>query len=254
MEYGAIFLIGFLGSFGHCIGMCGGFAAAFSMNRPPFQDDGKSGSLLLRNIPQLLYNGGRISTYVILGCLASLLASGAGWFTQFYQFQAALLIFAGLVMVVVALQTTGWISAKHLPAVSHRIWRGLKPLIRGGRLHHYWGIGMLLGLIPCGLLYAALAAAAVSGNPLTGATLMLVFGLGTVPGLLIVGVGAGAVSVQRRQRLLQVAALLVIGMGLLTMGRGITGFMSPTGFANEPASSSHCEPGITSHDMKHDGN
>jgi sulfite exporter TauE/SafE len=82
-------------------------------------------------------------------------------------------------------------------------------------------LGMLNGLLPCGLVYGALLVAASTGGPLPGAAGMMLFGLGTLPALLVVGMGAAAVSVRARQALTRVAGVVIVLVGLQLSLRGM---------------------------------
>ncbi|MFQ5583921.1 MAG: sulfite exporter TauE/SafE family protein, partial [Calditrichia bacterium] len=80
---------------------------------------------------------------------------------------------------------------------------------------------LVLGFIPCGLVYAAGAKAATTGNATAGLLTMVAFGLGTLPAMMLIGLGANVVSVQFRQRLFKVATVLVILLGIFSVYRGI---------------------------------
>jgi hypothetical protein len=85
-------------------------------------------------------------------------------------------------------------------------------------------LGALNGLLPCGLVYSALLVAASTGGLLMGAAGMIAFGLGTLPALLVVGVGAGALSARVRQVFVRVAGLLIVLVGVQLMLRGLAGW------------------------------
>jgi sulfite exporter TauE/SafE len=93
--------------------------------------------------------------------------------------------------------------------------------MRGGRLVDALCLGLLTGFLPCGLLYGMLALAANTRGPLTGGLLMVCFGLGTVPALLVTGCGASLATIAWRRRLYQLAGWCLIITGAITISRGI---------------------------------
>ncbi len=217
----SIFLIGFLSSFGHCIGMCGGFVMTYSIKINP---TGSRQSWLQHVLPHVLYNSGRILTYTFLGFFFGLLGETLKVMLEVDHFQGGLEIFAGAIMVLMGLDLGGWFPISkggYLPGFRWFI-QGIQQLLQRVNRHNVFQLGLVLGFIPCGLVYAAGATAAASGNAVRGALLMLAFGLGTVPALLVVAFSTQWLSVTLRQRFLKVATVFVIVLGVLTMYRGIT--------------------------------
>jgi uncharacterized protein len=206
---GGMFLAGLAGSAMHCAPMCGGFVlgqVADGMARLPagrLCESARIGQALL-----LPYHAGRLVTYSALGAIAGLLGSGLGLLGRLAPVSAALLFFAAALLAghaLLRLAPNGF-AARLLP---HAGAPRLSRLLRGGarRIGTARGgwqgglmLGLLLGLLPCGLLYAVLAAAAASGSPARGALAMLVFGLGTIPSLVGVGL-AGHVAAGRARGL-----------------------------------------------------
>lgn len=222
-----LFLTGLAGSLTHCTGMCGPFVLSLMTARLEAVPAGRmsewhrwSGAALLP------YHLGRATTYALLGAAGAAAVGTVGRSGGFRVLAAALLVLAALFLLGMALpglkallgrEGGGWWG--------RRVTAWARPLFanptgwRGGVL------GMALGMIPCGLLYAALAAAAASGDAVAGALGMLAFAAGTVPSLLAVGL-AGQVAVARwRRPMLRWAPLLmaanagmlgVMAWGLLT--------------------------------------
>ncbi|MBL0356997.1 MAG: sulfite exporter TauE/SafE family protein [Chitinophagaceae bacterium] len=167
----AAFAMGVIGSF-HCVGMCGPLALAL-----PLKDD----NLQSKFIGALLYNSGRIVTYSLFGLVAGLLGKSFALF----GFQQWLSIVAGSGIVLLLI----------LPKLFPLAFKNVH--IAGNffqRLRHYFGqlffkknqstlfaIGFLNGLLPCGLVYLAIAAATATGDPLNAVIFMAAFGLGTLP-------------------------------------------------------------------------
>ncbi len=214
LELLAVLLSGLAGSV-HCLGMCGSIAASMSL--------GVSG-LRTSLIRQLLWAIGRIVTYVFLGVIAAAIGTkllrlqrDAVWL------QSALAILAGLVLIVQALRAAGWIrrgvirrGTDACPA------RTVFSRFFGGGSHvSAFLAGIMTGFLPCGLVYGFLALAASTGHPGVGALVMLCFGVGTVPMLLIAGAGFSLVTSDVRRRLLRLAAVSVLVTGLITVSRGV---------------------------------
>lgn len=222
-EYISILLLGLLGGFSHCLGMCGGFVLAYSLNLRspgPTVPAGK----WFKWKSHLLYNSGRIFTYMILGEIFGLLGSTLGFILAAKNLQGILELFAGIVMLAMGISFSGlwpgWSTAEFFPGVNifKKIVTGLYKNLQPKNL---FVLGMILGLIPCGLVYAAGAKAVATGSPLEGMLTMLFFGLGTVPALFTLGLSTELVSLHWRRRLYRLAAGLLIVFAVLTMLRGI---------------------------------
>jgi uncharacterized protein len=216
-ELGAVslFLAGLLGSV-HCVGMCGGITGALTLALPepvrasPF-----------RLVPYLLaYNGGRILSYMAAGALVGAAGAAlAGVFTRELAMSVGRIVSGGF-MVLLGLYIAGWWSALiGLERLGGRLWRRLEPLGRRflppRRPLSALGLGLVWGWLPCGLVYSALAFALVSGGAAAGATLMLAFGLGTLPMLLAMGATARWLArITRSAWLRQLAGALILVFGL----------------------------------------
>ncbi|MEJ0015251.1 MAG: sulfite exporter TauE/SafE family protein [Acetobacteraceae bacterium] len=212
-----LFLAGLAGSTLHCVPMCGGFVlgqAADRMAKLP-----AAHLCEWRRVARgalLPYHLGRLTTYAALGAVAGVVLQRLPWFAAA---SAALLTLGALLFVAQAIHR---LSPAMLPALD-RVPAGWSRTI--GRAAGYAGggyrLGVVLGFLPCGFLYAALAAAAGSGGPVQGALSMLAFGLGTIPALAAVAI-AGQTAARRWQRgvaraapavlLVNAALLLVIAL------------------------------------------
>ena len=155
----AVFLTGLLGGV-HCAGMCGGIVAALS---------GQAGS---RRLPlHLAYNGGRVASYAAAGALAGA-AGGLGLLLDgVLPVQLALYVLANLMLIALGLYLAGVSSVvAGTERLGLALWRRIQPLTRGllpaDTLPRALGLGVLWGWLPCGLVYAVLATALLSGNPL----------------------------------------------------------------------------------------
>jgi len=219
IEFPLVLLSGLLGS-SHCVGMCGGFAMLIGMGqRNPW-----------RNILfQLTYSAGRLFTYGVLGAIAG--AIGLKLSQQslgVVRIPAAMCVIAGLFLVVEGLAAAGF---------ELRRWKKNSPggclasplfatLLKSPGLHNAFSAGILTGFLPCGLVYAFLAMAAATGDVIYGLAIMVVFGLGTVPLMLLTGTTASLIGFAKRRRLMQIAAWCVVVTGALTFARGV-GFLGP---------------------------
>ncbi|SDJ75841.1 hypothetical protein SAMN05421823_10132 [Catalinimonas alkaloidigena] len=196
------FVAGMIGSF-HCVGMCGPIALAIP------------GRTVLN---RLAYQLGRVLTYAALGAVVGLLGRSfvqVGW-------QHYLALTVGLLMLLLAGLPSTW--APPVPGLYH-LTNGLKAQFRallGQRSLLASGmVGILNGLLPCGLVYVALAGAVVSGDSLQGAAYMALFGLGTLPLMLAVSLAGGLIPVPVRQRMRRAVPLFIVGLGLLFILRGL---------------------------------
>jgi sulfite exporter TauE/SafE len=171
----------------------------------------------------LPYHLGRLCTYAGLGAAAAGSVAVLGQAAWFGRFSAALLVLAAALFLALALRRIlpGGIlqrlaSFEHAP----RFWGGLlgrwtRAIPRGTSAGEFL-LGIALGFLPCGFLYAALAAAAASGRPALGAAGMVAFGLGTVPGLMIVGI-AGHAAGRRWSRGVAVAAPVLMAVNAMLL-------------------------------------
>lgn len=182
--YLAVFLIGLL-SGTHCVSMCGGIVGALTVQ---VQVPGGRAQWPLH----LAYNLGRISTYTVLGGLIGGLGSIGMLYDGMLPVQLSLYVLANLMLIALGLYLTGFTRLlAPLERGGHRIWRRIQPHTRrflpARSVRQALPLGMLWGFIPCGLTYSVLATALVTGSGLRGAGLMLAFGLGTLPNLLLAG-------------------------------------------------------------------
>lgn len=175
----------------HCVGMCGGLATAAGGGPA--------------------WHAGRLSTYAALGALAG--AAGAVLPGPAWLPAAISLVF----LAFFSARLAGWGAAPPLPAALRPLfaWAG-RALRRPGGLGRY-GFGLVNGLLPCGLVYAALALPVASGSAAKGALLMLLFGLGTVPALAVAALGLRRLTLRSRPARLTLA-VLVFGLGAAAVG------------------------------------
>lgn len=209
---------GLVGGFGHCIGMCGPLVASSALHSAAAKRIGGPGQF----VPQLLYNTGRITTYVTVGTVMGLVGSFVNVASKLAGVQNGVMIAAGLIMIAMGLSIlgvmggTGWLEQHNSLVLSmakkifshHSGWR-------------YLPLGLVLGLLPCGLSYTAFIAAAGTGTPLAGMFTMLAFGAGTVPALLLFGMIVSYLGSRLRTQVQKAGGVVVMVMGLYYILKGI---------------------------------
>jgi len=205
---------GLLTGLSHCLGMCGPLVGAFVMRRRAARQE--------LSTPLVLFQTGRLTSYLLLGALLG--SSGYLLASAIHHWQGLFSAGLGLLTVLLGLSLLGWLPFQRwLAATGLASWVGgwVKQLLQSGHPAAPFGLGMANGLLPCGPVYAMALLAATSGNPVRGAGVMLLFGLGTLPAMLGLGFSTSLVSVSLRSQLYRVAALLVVLVGLQLVLRGL---------------------------------
>ena len=208
----ALFLAAFsMGLFGspHCLGMCGGIVTAFGLSMQHVSDSKKNGLILT-------YHLGRLISYSLLGLIASLV--GVAIF-QSIMSNSAPRIVLGAVLVLIGLAMLGLPLFNQLEKVGMRFWQSLAPLRKKVFPIDSFGkalfAGLLWGFLPCGLVYGALMMAIAGNNITTGAALMFVFGLGTMPMLIATQKTVGMLQSNIKHfRLRQINGVIMLLSGL----------------------------------------
>lgn len=182
-DFISAFLIGLLGA-GHCIGMCSGIASALSFSINPQQ---KNGLLAL-----LLYNLGRISSYSLAGFIFAASSSLVILWMGGKESLIYLRIFAAFMMLLLAFYIARiWNGLLIVERAGQFLWRFIKPFAQYFLpLKHpllAFPLGFFWGWLPCGLVYSTLVWAISSANAVNGMMIMLGFGLGTLPAMMLVG-------------------------------------------------------------------
>jgi sulfite exporter TauE/SafE len=214
----SLFLAGLLGSPTHCAGMCGPFVLGQVGGRLAGMRAGPGGELRrLRGALLLPYHLGRLTTYAGLAAVAASAAGGIARLIDARAVSASLLALAALGFLMVGAARLGLVHASG--GAAGRRWAALvsrlsRPLLAPGAWRGY-ALGLLLGFIPCGLLYGALAAAAASASPGAAALAMLAFGLGTVPMLVAVGFLGDWIGRWRNLAARLAPAIMIVNAGLL---------------------------------------
>ena len=215
--YIAVFLVGLLGGT-HCMAMCGGIVGALTVHLPAGR-------------PQwplhLAYNLGRISGYAVAGALlgaagqAGLLLEGA------LPVQMTLYVLANLLLVALGLYLIGVPQGlTFIERGGQKLWARLQPLTRrflpATSIARAYPLGLVWGFLPCGMVYSVLSMTLLTGSALRGASLMLAFGAGTLPNLLLAG------YLLRRFRGVVQGRTVRFASGLLVAGFGVWGLFNAT--------------------------
>jgi uncharacterized protein len=201
------FLTGLLGSF-HCVGMCGPIALATPI---------VGVSPAAKVWSKLLYNLGRISTYALLGAILG----GFGWGLKLAGWQQSISIAVGVVMVLVVLGTTKKISLLlKNPFVG---WQSkLTPQLFNNRTYTaLFAIGLLNGLLPCGLVYMGLLGAVATQSAAQGALFMALFGLGTMPMMFAVSMVGLFLPLTTRNHIKKFTPVFTLLLACLFIMRGL---------------------------------
>lgn len=219
LSYSTAFMLGLLGGV-HCIGMCGGIMSALSFSVP--QTNRNNRTLL----PILLsYNLGRLLSYATVGALIGALVGGTTWLLQdeSQQIAFALRLFSGVMLIIMGLYVARWwLGLSYLELAGGKLWKYLQPV--GQRLMPVTSpsrailLGLVWGWLPCGLVYSVAIWASSAANWQQSALIMLCFGLGTLPVMLVTGHFAIRLKKVVQSRHTQaISASLIILFGVWTI-------------------------------------
>ncbi len=224
IDFLTIISIAFIGSFGHCVGMCGGIVIAYSTTKIDTAWD-KNHQI----IAHILYSLGRVTTYVFFGALFGYIGSVIS-FSNIAN--GVLLIIAGLVMIAVGFSLSGRI--KLLSVVEHSIqnssWyhKNFKGLLESEFLGSFYILGLLNGLLPCGFVYFFAITAASTASAIDGAIVMAIFGLSTIPAMFSLGFFIGIFRKSSiRSFMIKLAILGVLIYGGYTVYSGYEYIINP---------------------------
>ena len=208
-----LFLLGFFGGT-HCVGMCGGLSSAFALQLPPHLN--RLGLIVLLNL-------GRISSYVLIGLIVGLVGQIGISLDDTRWLQNGLYIAANVLLLLLGLYLAGLsTAATQIERIGRPIWKRLNPILNRllpiKSVPACFGVGMLWGWLPCGLVYSASLYALGSGNAVQGGLYMLAFALGTLPNLLAMGIFAAQLKTLLQRRAIRLCAgLLVAGWAIFRL-------------------------------------
>lgn len=233
MLYFSGLLLGLMGSV-HCLGMCGPIALALPVGR--FSTTGKITAALAHQL-------GRIFTYGLLGLIFGVVGKGFAM----AGFQQWVSIVMGSLMVALALWPAlhgkTYSAFAPLTRLSASLKKPMGHFIRQKSAPGFLVLGLLNGLLPCGLVYVALAGSLAAGSPEGGAAFMMAFGLGTAPALFLTVLASGFITANfrlRMQRLIP-AALVVVGLLFVLRGLGLgIPYLSPPNKALQVEATQSC--------------
>jgi sulfite exporter TauE/SafE len=212
------FVAGLLGS-AHCLGMCAGVSGLFAVNA--------GGKAANASLPMALtYNLGRLVSYAVLGTIVALF--GSALVDVIPKLAAPVRLITGFLIILIGVQIAfNWRFLQPIETMGATIWQKISPLAQKllpvTSAPRALGLGLLWGLLPCGLVYSMLLIAAATANPVNGALTMVAFGLGTTPAMVMTGVGAITLSrFMGRKRTRLVAGILIIAVGVLTLSMPVS--------------------------------
>ena len=204
-------VLGLIGSF-HCVGMCGPIAVALPINNQ---------SWFSRLSGTFLYNIGRAITYGIMGAVFGILGEGI----QLGGLQKWVSIIMGIIMILSVvfpfLFRNTRLLDQYIYGYVDKLKAYLGPLFKNSSLISLFFIGILNGLLPCGLVYVALAGAIATGGVLSGSLYMFVFGLGTLPMLAVVTLAGNVISGRFKSAVNKLIPYVIVLIGALFILRGL---------------------------------
>lgn len=209
----AALLAGLLGS-AHCLGMCAGISGLYAVNSEI--------ATLRAQVPfAITYNAGRIFTYAVLGTIVA--AFGSVIVKASPGLAVGIRMLSGAIIILVGLKVAFDLRLLNIiERMGGTLWSKLAPaankLVPITSLPKAFGLGLLWGWLPCGLVYSVLMIAATSADPGSGGLVMVAFGLGTMPAMVLTGLGAARVSAFMRRKDTRLGlGLLIVALGLLTI-------------------------------------
>ena len=212
------FLIGLGGSL-HCIGMCGPLIFSSMMNN-------QHGNLSL--VDWLVYQSGRISVYVIWGILFGFIGTSARMFG--WQQNISISLGIGILAILILTKLFPQLEKKFSVILLTQFWKSkLSSLLQNKIKQSDFVKGMLNGILPCGLVYIALAGATAVQDPIKGGVFMAIFGIGTLPllsALLFVG-NQMKMNVRRQLAKWYPAFIGLMAIMLIIRGMNLGNFFSP---------------------------
>ncbi|MCH9696312.1 MAG: sulfite exporter TauE/SafE family protein [Gammaproteobacteria bacterium] len=226
----AAFAAGLLGS-AHCLGMCAGLSGLFAA--------GASVASLRSQLPlALAYNAGRVASYAVLGLVVA--TFGGAMVEAVPRLAAPVRLLSGAMIIVVGLQVAfGWRLLAAVERGGAVVWQRIAPLAKGlipaESVGKAAALGLVWGWLPCGLVYSALLIAATTASALDGATVMIAFGAGTMPAMVLSGLSASKLSAfMNRNRL--TAGLLIVLLGIATLAMPVSGLFNQSGHKHHMSS------------------
>jgi hypothetical protein len=221
LEFSLVFALGLAASL-HCVQMCGPIVISYSVSLARY-------GVFKREmmLAHLCYNGGRIVTYAALGAVAGAAGSGIGMLGKLAGLAQGARLVSGAAMIVTGILMLRVLPRKVLVQVERRgvtalFSQSIGRLLVSSRALGKFGLGLLLGFLPCGLIYGALLKAVETARPLAGALTMVAFGLGTAMALFGIGVASSAAGLRIGGWGNRVAGVSILAAGAILVWRGLT--------------------------------
>ncbi|MDQ1769813.1 sulfite exporter TauE/SafE family protein [Labilibaculum sp. A4] len=220
MVYLSALILGLMGSF-HCVGMCGPIALAIPL---------KTTSWLARISGGVIYNIGRALTYAIMGAIFGLL--GRGLVMSGFQQWVSVIMGAIMILSVItpSIYKNRFNAEKGIFSFVGKVKLSLGKLFTQRSYGSLFLIGLLNGLLPCGLVYVAIAAAIATGSSVGGGLFMFIFGLGTLPMMLAISLIGNLITLELRKKITRLIPYAIVFIGILFVLRGLSlgiPFLSP---------------------------
>lgn len=205
------FTMGLMSSF-HCISMCGPISLALPIH----------GQTKLKQFSGLLiYNIGRAFTYSFFGIIIGSVGSVIGWI----GYLRYLSIFSGVFILLYVVCPSRFSRVLSMPGFWHKMVQNLKKgmaaMLKSKTMAGWLTLGLLNGLIPCGLVYLALISSVATGSAWNGGIFMLIFGLGTLPAMMAVGFSRNLISPAIRSKIRKFSPIVLALAGILLVTRGM---------------------------------
>ena len=205
-------VLGLMGSF-HCAGMCGPIAIALPLH----------GNTIPQNIfGGTLYNLGRTLTYGVMGAIFGLLGQGV----EMIGFQQKISIIMGAIMILSVIFPSLFRNQYNMDkswfSLVGKLKKSIGKLFSVRSFSSLFFIGLLNGLLPCGLVYMAIAGAIGTGEVVLGSLYMIMFGLGTIPMMLSIAIAGNILSVAIRRKINRLIPVLVVVVGIFFILRGLS--------------------------------
>jgi sulfite exporter TauE/SafE len=211
MEIFMALTMGLLGSF-HCVGMCGPIAVALPLS---------NGSFIYKSAGRLMYNAGRIITYSTIGLVFGL----AGKVLAMAGLQQIISIVLGSIILISVIFSYSILNrldpTSFIYKAVAKLKQRLSKLIHKKSFHSLFSLGLLNGLLPCGLVYMALTAALATGDAFKGASFMFFFGLGTMPLMFAVSMIGNILSLSTINKVRKSIPVMMVLLGALLIIRGL---------------------------------
>lgn len=219
----AALVTGLLGS-AHCFGMCGGISGLFAVNASVV-------ALRAQLSKAVAYNVGRVLTYAFLGAIVAML--GQGTVAAIPRLAAPVRLVSGILIILIGLQVAfNWRIFAVVENAGAKLWQKIAPAARNlvpvETLAQALGLGLIWGLLPCGLVYSVLLIAATTAEPATGGMVMIAFGLGTMPAMIATGISASKLAQFMSNRRLWIGLLIVV-LGIATIAMPVMKLTQPAG-------------------------